>query len=209
MFLLIVGLVAMDRANPKQTEEETPRRQGNTSLFAKELVGDRPDGIIPASRPVLPEDADFHPSNLDMPSLPPSLPASQHQADMERIRQMKQQQFEEALKAKTGVQMAQLRERSAPEAASRRHADLPVNTDPAAVYRARLTQLRKAGIGGNEDMEDSDETRQSESGQPGKPRNSYEDFAGGETMWKLDLRLLPPRSLYTVQTTFVIPGTLS
>ena len=60
MFLLIVGLVAMDRANPKQSEEETPRRQGNTSLFAEELAGDRPDGIIPASSPVLPEDALNH-----------------------------------------------------------------------------------------------------------------------------------------------------
>ncbi|SDA23355.1 type IV secretion system protein VirB10 [Nitrosospira sp. Nsp18] len=209
MFRLIVGLVAMDRANPKQTEEETPRRQGNTSLFAKELAGDRPDGIIPASSPVLPEEADFRPANPDLPPVPPSLPSSQHQTDMERIRQMKQQQFEEALKAKTGVQIAQPREHSAPDAASGRPADLPAHTDPAAVYRARLAQLRKASMGGREDMEDSEETRPSESGQPGKPRNNYEDFAGGgEDKWKLDSRLLPPRSPYTVQTTFVIPVTL-
>lgn len=209
IFLLIVGLVAMDRANPKQKEAETPKRHGNTSLFAKELAGDRPDGIIAASSPVLPEETDFRPANPNMPPLPPSLPTTQYQADMERIRLMKQQQFEEALKAKTGVQMAQPRERAAPNAASVRPADLPANADPAAVYRARLAQLRQAGMGGREDMEDDEESRLSESGQQRKPRNNYEDFAGGEgDRWKLDSRLLPPRSPYTVQTTFVIPAIL-
>ncbi len=87
---------------------------------------------------------------------------------------MKQQQFEEALKSKTGVPMAPPRERRAPNAAIGRPSDLPpVNTNPAAVYRARLAQLRPAGMDGNEDMEDSDETRQSESGQPRKSRNNY------------------------------------
>ena len=65
----------MDGANRSKHEEETPRRQGNTSLFAKELAGDRPDAIIPASSPVLPEDADFRPANSDLPPVPPSLPA--------------------------------------------------------------------------------------------------------------------------------------
>ena len=121
---------------------------------------------------------------------------------------MKQQQFEEALKAKTAANSAAARAFCA-GCGEWAPGDLPANTDPAAVSRARLAQLRKAGMGGNEDMEDSEETRQSESGQPGKPRNNYEDFAGGgEDKWKLDSRLLPPRSPYTVQTTFVIPVTL-
>lgn len=115
----------MDRANPKQAEEETPRRQGKTSLFARELAGDRPDGITPASSPVLPDDADFRPANPDVLPAPPALVSSPHQTDMKRIRLMKQQQFEEALKSKTSVPMAQPRERAAPNAAIGRPAKRP------------------------------------------------------------------------------------
>ncbi|SOD42745.1 TrbI/VirB10 family protein [Nitrosovibrio sp. Nv4] len=210
LFLGIMALVAMDRSNTKQRETDTVKRSGNTALFATELAGDRKDGIIAASSPSLPEEAQLRADNPNMPlPSPPGLPASQHQADVERIRQMKQQQFEEALKAKTGVQMAQPRERSAPNASNVRPAGLPASGDPAAVYKERLAQLRKAGIATSQDMEDSEELRQSGPGQQTKSRATYEDFEGGEgDKWKLDSRVLPPRSPYTVQTTFVIPATL-
>ena len=42
IFLLIMAMVANDRANPKLQEADTIRRHGNTSLFARELAGDRP-----------------------------------------------------------------------------------------------------------------------------------------------------------------------
>ena len=108
IFLSIMALVAMDRTHTKQANADTVKRNGNTTLFAKELAGDRKDGIIAASMPYQ-EENDFRPVNPNLPPMPPMAPQtqqpSQYQADAERIRQLKLQQFEEALKAKTSVQL--------------------------------------------------------------------------------------------------------
>ncbi len=52
-----------------------------------------------------------------------------------------------------------------------RPADLPANSDPAAVYRARLAQPKKAGMG-SRDMEEDEESGADASGQRGQPRNN-------------------------------------
>ena len=208
IFLGIMALVAMDRASTRQGNADTIKKNGNTSLFAKELAGERKDGIIAASYFPSPEEPDFRPDNPNLPPLPPIPPSSQHQADVERIRQMKLQQFEEALKAKTGVQLPQARERAAPHTTTiQRPAEIPASTDPTAAYQQRLAQVRKAGLGGAGGISDEAEEG-SEAGQR-RPKNAIGDFAGGDSdRWKLDSRLLPPRSPYTVQTTFVIPAIL-
>lgn len=52
-------------------------------------------------------------------------------------------------------------------------------------------------------MEEGDEASQR------KPGNDIDEFAGDEAdRWRMDSRPQPPRSPYTVQTTFVIPATL-
>lgn len=209
IFLSIMALVAMDRTNTRQANAETVKRNGNTTLFAKELAGDRKDGIIAASMPYQ-EENDFRPGNPNLPPVPPqTLQPSQYQADAERIRQLKQQQFEEALKAKTSVQLPQMREQPAPHAVLAANPGMsPASSDPAAVYRQRLAQVKRAGIGTGvgDDGEESDEG-QNEGGQR-KPKNDIASFAGGEgDKWNLDSRPQAPRP-YSVQTTFVIPATL-
>ena len=47
VFLLIMVLVAADRAAKQHRPAEVPpEKAGNTSMFAKEIAGDRQDGII-------------------------------------------------------------------------------------------------------------------------------------------------------------------
>lgn len=209
LFLGIMALVAMDRASTKQTAADTVKRNGNTALFAQELAGDRRDGIIAASYAPSMDEFDFRPDNPNMPPLPPPLlEPSQHQAERERIRQMKQQQFEEALKAKTGVQLPQPRERAMPDIGL---SGTPPNTDPIAGYKQRLAQIRKAGIaGGGGGNEANGEGEEGKEGEQRKPRNDIAALGGreGEDRWRLDSRPQAPRSAYTVQTTFVIPATL-
>ena len=210
IFLSIMALVAMDRTHTKQANADTVKRNGNTTLFAKELAGDRKDGIIAASMPYQ-EENDFRPVNPNLPPMPPMAPQtqqpSQYQADAERIRQLKLQQFEEALKAKTSVQLPQTAQRATTHTAVPRLAETSINTDPTMAYQQRLAQVRKAGLGGVGGMSDEGE-EVNETGQR-KPKNNIGDFAGDDAdRWKLDSRLLPPRSPYTVQTTFVIPATL-
>lgn len=213
IFLSIMALVAMDRSGAKQAESDKVRQRGNTSLFAKELAGERRDGMIAAALPYQ-EENDLRAANPDLPPAPPlsiTAQTSQQQADVERIRQLKLQQFEEALKAKTGVQLPQARERAAPPATPiPRPAGISAGTDPTAAYQQRLAQIRKAGLGGTGAM-NGDMTGEGEGSEGGKrkPGNNIGDFASDEAdRWRLDSRLLPPRSPYTIQTTFVIPAIL-
>jgi hypothetical protein len=112
VFLVIVALVAMDRANRKHAEESARtggNANGNASVFAQEIAGEGREGMIPAARiePIEPiGHDDTYPANPDLPPVPP-MPRSgapaQETAEAHRIRQLKIQQFEEALRAKTSV----------------------------------------------------------------------------------------------------------
>lgn len=199
VFLLIMLLVASDRA-AKQSEPAQASQQakaGNTTMFAKEIAGNRQDGIVQAKTPQLAPPASSTagsvpiatpPANLDVPPAPPTSsgmlpPTSQQQmAQMqapqrsmadeqaERIRTMKLQQFDEAVKAKSGMAFAPPRSAASSQgvsmatantgapatreetlariAAVRQQLEAATRDDPTAAYKARLQQLQAAGIGG-------------------------------------------------------------
>jgi len=124
VFLLVMVLVAADRAEkqnrPPEAKEE---KAGNTSMFAKEITGDRKDGIIqpkaaalavpdlsaPPAPPAFGAVAIARPTgNLDAPPTPPNSQNQQLQSgprddELNRIRITKMQQLEEAVKAKTSM----------------------------------------------------------------------------------------------------------
>lgn len=199
VFLLIMLLVASDRA-AKQSEPAQASQQakaGNTTMFAKEIAGNRQDGIVQAKAPQLAPPASAvgsipiatPPANLDVPPAPPTSsgmqpPTSQQQqmAQMqapqrsmadeqaERIRTMKLQQFDEAVKSKSGMAFAPPRSAASSQgagmatantgvpvsreetlariAAVRQQLEAATRDDPTAAYKARLQQLQAAGIGG-------------------------------------------------------------
>lgn len=130
-FLIVMVLVAADRAAKQNTPQNGPaEKAGNTSLFAKEIVGDKEGGIVepvatlsapelptgPVPATVLigkPESPASHPGMAPLPlgSPPPSGEFSQSAQDdqAERIRAAKLQKLEEAVHAKTGVRVDMLR----------------------------------------------------------------------------------------------------
>jgi type IV secretory pathway VirB10-like protein len=208
IFLLIMALVAMDRSQPKQAASDTGKRSGSSSLFARELAGSRKDGIIAASYSPPAEESGREPDHLSLPPQPQTMPSPQYQADIERIRQLKLQQFEEGLKAKTSVPLPQMQNRPLPAAAPSVTAP---NTDPVAGYKERLAQIRKAGLGGSGGGEGGDASNDGEEGsEQKKSRNDIAALAGrdGEDRWRLNSRPEAPRAAYTILTTFVIPATL-
>ena len=208
IFLIVIGLVAMDRAKTKHREETAKTPAGsNAAMFANEIAGEQKGGMIPAVEPVIHENS--YPENPNLPPVPPmhaSLPSARHPAspetqEMQRIRQLKVQQFEEALKAKTGVQI----QRRAPQDPPRTQAVPVSNTDPTAVYKERLAQLKGAGLIAHDDVDDASQAQQER-----VLRNdigAFDNREGGDR-WKLDSRPTPPRSPFTVLTTSVIPATL-
>lgn len=233
-FLVVIGLVAMDRAEKQnQLLNATPEEktsQKSTNEFARSVVGDRKDGIIQALNPPEPEQPNSEviqiakPSNLDMPPRPPASASAElkqpPQDDQKaRIRQIKMQQLEEALKAKTSVQFEAPRsqdsnytqagsgsvrnEMSAKLAelnAARKElnnkiaaANGTAQTDPTTAYKERLSQIQ--GL---------------QSAHESTPSNNYEQFAGEgqKDRWKLNSQSESPRSPYELRAGFVVPATL-
>ena len=247
VFLAIMVLVAADRNAQQNKPNGGPKEKGgNTRLFASEIAGDQKDGIIPpaAAKPLqvpelpAPATADgavliARPDNLDTPPKPPTsagggTPQSgSRDEELNRIRMAKMQQLEEAVKARTTVQMVAPRSvGSAPGAAGqtgapgsreetlarlaalRQQSEAAVHDDPTAAYKARLATLQGAGIGGAGAASPQLLPTAAVGG-----RNNVAQFgkdSSGEPgdRWKLDSRLEAPRSPFELRAGFVIPGTL-
>jgi type IV secretion system protein TrbI len=212
IFLVIMGLVAMDRANKKHAEETaktSASSSGSTSLFAQEIAGEGKEGMIPPAQIEPAGHDDMQPANPDLPPAPPmprTGPPAQETAEAQRIRQLKMQQFEEALRAKTSVS-TQMPNRTAQQPPNK-PAPVSASTDPTEAYKERLAQLRKSGLVAHDDYGESGESR--ETGKERAPRNDIGEFDNreGGDRWRLDSKPVPPRSPYSILTTFVIPATL-
>jgi len=229
-FLLIMALVAADRAaKQNQPGDGQLEKAGNTSLFAKEIVGEETGGIIAPSQPLVPP-ADpvlIAKPDLDAPPPPPGQTAQPMQAQPEtdeeamRIRMAKMQQLEAAVKSKTAVQTGAPRSSgstpggrtTAPQtreevlariAEMRQQADAQRPNNPTAAYQERLAQIRNmiggSGAGGSSSA--APQLLQASTG-------SVSPFAnGGADRWKLDSQVEAPRSPYELRAGFVIPATL-
>jgi type IV secretory pathway VirB10-like protein len=131
VFLLIMVLVAADRAAKQNRpfDPATAGKVGDTSMFAKEIAGDKKDGIVQAKGPVSPTEGDLlppgsiaiaRPANLDVPSAlsgaitsPPYPQQSTspqirtpREDEADRIYTMKLQQFDEAVKARSRLSVS-------------------------------------------------------------------------------------------------------
>jgi type IV secretion system protein VirB10 len=250
MFLLIMASVAANRAQQQnQPSEKTSQKGGNAAMFANAIVGDQKDGIIqaaaaPPAIPASPESATARvaaptiarPENLDLPPAPPTSIQQQlaqggmrSPADDEaaRIRTIKLQQVEEAIRARSSLQTVAPRSAAsgpvagrfenvstvtAPAgddvfarlAAVRQQINATSPDDPTGDYKARL-QLLRAG----QSAEDSIGAGAPLSAQHGAGRNDVTRFAGGQgDRWRLDAQPEAPRTAYELRAGFVIPAIL-
>jgi type IV secretion system protein VirB10 len=248
VFLVVMVLVAVDRAEKQnRPAEEKEGKAGSTSLFAQEITGDQLGGIIQAQGaaplevpPVPGAIAIARPDNLDAPPTPPSSSKNQNQElqrssqsdELARLRQLKMQQLEEAIKAKTSVNATALRsgvstgadsngggnsgapvtplkreDQLARLAAVRQQIDRSSQGDPTAAYKARLQQIQAANAGHNAASEDSTAPRLVEAGAGPHAMTPFADSGQGDR-WKLDSRAQAPRTPYELRAGFVVPATL-
>ena len=242
VFLLIMMIVAMNRAEPQQSANaEESKKAGSSNTLAAFITGEYKEGFIEAERPAPMEPAlDLPPEiiiarpgnhdNLDLPPLPPptSLNMQEINPDLEHIRMMKLQLFEQAVKAKTNVPMEAPRsagsslastpsreEALARIAAVRQQVDAEVKNDPAATYLARLQHIRDSGLSGDRDSLDglggmdslAPELIDADSK---RPNNDYANFdvTGQGSRWALDSQPAAPETPYSLLTGFVIPAVL-
>ncbi|MFC5460738.1 TrbI/VirB10 family protein [Massilia niabensis] len=250
-FLVIMASVAASRSHqPSQSGAKAPQKAGTATMFANAIVGDQKDGIIhaaatPPAIPGTPELTAEIPdmpamSRLDNPELPPAPPTSSQQQRAEqqqmgqggmrspddeapRIRTMKLQQLDEAVRARSGLQIA------APRIASSSASNAPAGTapanhdevlakltavrqqieaanadDPGEAYKARLQLLRASQAVGKPGGSDAPQLVQ-----PGTARNDVARFSEGEgKRWRLDAQPEAPRTPYELRAGFVVPGIL-
>lgn len=241
IFLLIMLLVAADRAEQQNKPvEKDAEKAGNSSLFAQQIRGIDQDGIVPEKAeplalPTLDEKPELQPAglqvvrptDLDAPPLPPRELPNVNADEIERIRRMKQQQFQEAVRARSTVQVDAPRSRASSSdsarapisqqdalariAAARQRLQEQSHSDPTAAYKARLAELRAAGVGGEERAGDGtagDSPFLVSTG--GGAGNDYNQFAkqNSEDRWLLGSSIEAPRSPFELRAGFVIPATL-
>jgi len=246
VFLGIMVMVASDRSQ-KQTQQPQGKEEkaGSTTMFANEIAGNQMDGIIPAQPPKALEVPDLsypgasnqtagtilvaRPDNLEAPPTPPissgggmAQNMSQNE-DLNRIRMMKLQLFEEAVKAKTSVQNIPARSSgSAPggayggapgsreEAASKlaafRQEIDAAGQDPTAAYKARLAQIQGSLPGGQGGGKGS--TSAAPQLVQAAATTTVSGPSGQGDRWQLDSRPEPPRTPFELRAGFVIPATL-
>lgn len=262
-FLLVMMVVAMGKSQPQSQGESAkqaaPTPAATTSM-ANEIVGQQTMAFIPPAPPeippqqVEPEPVTPPPSavpvtiaetDLDLPPTPPGRqrlaptqqldnPANSEEAN--RIRMAKLQQLEEAIKSRTGVQIAaprssastglampqgrpgapRSREQMAAELAAVRERIASIQQDdPTAAYQARLERIKAlTGTGGaaatpTPMMIEASESATT-SNKPGAGSDPYAQFAGGPggDRWALNQAMEAPRSPYELRTGFVLPATL-
>lgn len=246
VFLLIMVLVAADRAaNQNKPGVAKDEKAGNTSMFANEIAGGQESGFIAALTPLAPLQvpgevdtgiapatggiAIARPDNLDAPPTPPGGGSLDQRSndELERIRMAKLQQLEEAIKAKTGVQVVAPRssgsaggysgapgtrdEALSRLAAVRQQIDAQTRDDPTAAYQARLQQIRSGGVGGvgGAGMGGSAAPQLMQTAAAGGGKD-YSQFgnSGQEDRWSLNASPEAPRSPYELRAGFVVPATL-
>jgi hypothetical protein len=165
VFLIVMVLVAADRAaQQNEPAQGAKEKGGNSSLFANEIAGKQKDGIIPAEAastatrsrnslaplrlgaiPIA------RPENLDAPPLPPrstgdgTLQRSPRDDELDRIRMVKMQQLEEAVKARTTVPVVAPRSAGSPPGGVTAQPGQPRRSHCPAGRRAAADRRRRPG----------------------------------------------------------------
>lgn len=232
--LIIMALVASDRS-ARQNRPPEPNREeqgGSTAMFAKEVAGEQQAGLVTeksANPPAIPAIETAPPP---APELPPQAPApmpappaaaqqpNPAAEEASRIRIMKLQQFDEAVRARSSVNLGGARAgtgialRDAGDTAARlavvRQQLSAGPDDTLAAYQARLQLLQGgAAQGEGADRKPPDTTGAAPSAGSAAGKSLY-TFAGtGQgDRWRLDSRPEAPRTPYELRTGFVIPATL-
>lgn len=235
-FLLVMVLVASSRATKqKQPPKPAAEKVENASSFARAVTGDRQNGIVQpkapyaAASPAAPGGAAasspseqeagavtiVRPANPDAPPTPPNSSGGQRSSgpggtgdeSADRIRIMKMQQFDEAVKAKTGINVTPPRSAgSSPSFNGASGGNGPLQQQPGdlmEIYKNQLALAQNSGLGMGGATSQPGQTA------PGNGAGVAQfGNAGAGDRWKLDAKVQPPRSRYELRAGYVVPATL-
>ena len=191
VFVLLIALVAYKRGNAQNQIVEPLKiasTKKNTLSLANEIVGNRKAGVLPAFQ----ETQTTKPSiDLAEPLPKPKDLEDQTVSDteIERIRQEKTQDFEEAVKAKTAIMVDNTRlDNNKPPRALQANQDVTLDIDIASQFKEQLQALQ----------------------QKQNARPVALNIGGEENgrRWHLNSKLENPNSRFELRAGSVIPGVM-
>lgn len=146
VFVLLIALVAYKRGNAQNQIVEPLKIASvkkNTLSLANEIVGNRKAGVLPAF-----EEIQTAKPSIDLPEPLPKPKDLEDQTvsdtEIERIRQEKTQDFEEAVKAKTAIMVDNTRlNNNKPPRALPANQDVTMDIDVASNFKAQLQALQQ------------------------------------------------------------------
>ena len=216
VFVLVMALVAMDRSQRQHASIADSEKVGNpnTTQFAQAILADHNEGVVPAAGPPGPPEIPkeqasseqelkvpiVKPDDPSKPPAPPERDASKRTAAEEeeaRIRQAKFQAFEQAVKAKTVVQVTDLGGKRAP-------GESGLNTPEAAEVSKLIAAQTEDSIKALAQIPGGANAKTAVA------RNDIKQFAGiGQgDRWRMDSKPEPPRTRYELRAGFVLPATM-
>ncbi|AMQ28655.1 TPA: TrbI/VirB10 family protein [Legionella pneumophila] len=191
LFVVLIALVANKRANAQNQPPEIVKVKNlkkNTMTLANDVVGNHKTAVIPQSDAI----ADNETASLPIPEQPPHkeeiLTQEVSEAEIERIRQEKTQEFEEAVKAKTSVMVDNPRlNNQGNSKISMNSNEITMNIDPSSAFKEQLALLQ---------------------GRQAKPMPQTLGGEENEMRWHLNSTLQNPNSRYELRAGSVIPGVM-
>lgn len=193
LFVVLIALVANKRANAQNRPAEivtVKNLKKNTMSLASEVVGSHKTAVIPPqSEPIANnETAPLPIPEQLLPRKEKPLTLEVSEAEIERIRQEKTQEFEEAVKAKTSVMVdnSRLNNRETAKTVINSN-EVAMTIDSSLAFKEQLALLQ---------------------GRNAKPMPQTLGGEENEMRWHLNSTLQSPNSRYELRAGSVIPGVM-
>ncbi|MCZ4806700.1 TrbI/VirB10 family protein [Legionella pneumophila] len=190
LFVVLIAFVANKRANAQNQPPEIVKVKNlKTMSLANDVVGNHNKAVIPPqSDTIASNEATPLPIPEQLPRKEDTLTQEVSEAEIERIRQVKTQEFEEAIKAKTSVMVdnPRLNNREGVKTSINSN-ETPLNYDSSSVFKEQLAFIQ---------------------GRQAKPMPQTLGGEENEMRWHLNSTLQSPNSRYELRAGSVIPGVM-
>ncbi|HEN5466607.1 TPA: conjugal transfer protein TrbI, partial [Legionella pneumophila] len=192
LFVVLIALVANKRANAQNQPQEIAKVKNpkkNTMSLANDVVGNHKTAVIPPqSDTIANNEAAPLPIPEQLSHKEDTLTQDVSEAEIERIRQEKTQEFEEAVKAKSSVMVdnPRLNNRDTTKTSMNSN-EMTLNIDPSSAFKEQLALLQ---------------------GRQAKPMPQTLGGEENEMRWHLNSTLQNPNSRYELRAGSVIPGVM-
>lgn len=190
LFVVLIALVANKRANAQNQPVEIAQIKNlkkNTMSLANEVIGNHKTAVIPPLSETTVSNETAPLSTIEqLPHKEEALTQEVSETEIERIRQEKTQEFEEAVKAKTSVMVDNSRLNNR-ETSNNAMNTSGMNNDPSFAFKEQLTLLQ---------------------GRQAKPMPQTLGGEENEMRWHLNSTLQNPKSRFELRAGGVIPGVM-